>query len=274
MSYQLRPAAPGEVGFAAYNSQGHPSCHPQPPPMNYYIPEGYTRTHTWVANQPSVMSPPPIAKTPVSEWTSVADSNFDRRTLGAATFASMREKDSMMRICGIKRKWFFIVVAVGLFLLVIEIAVGLGAGLASRPTSYSVADSDSSSSTTTPATTTTSSATSTEVSPTPSFTGTLVLGPVLCPQNNNTVYVSQDTSKPFNVQCGRDYNSDRGARDMTHMRASTMAECINNCGKWSGCVGVGFGSYQGGMECWLKSQLGEPNWSKNWYFAQLQDSFG
>ncbi|KAI0006897.1 hypothetical protein F4779DRAFT_543419 [Xylariaceae sp. FL0662B] len=110
----------------------------------------------------------------------------------------------------------------------------------------------------------------TNASPTPSFTGTLVQAPITCPQDNNTVYISSGTSKPFNVQCGRDYNSNNGARDIRHMAAGTMAECINSCGRWAGCIGVGYGYYEQKYECWLKSELGEPNWSSQWYFAQLQ----
>ncbi|KAI1373351.1 hypothetical protein F4677DRAFT_220402 [Hypoxylon crocopeplum] len=317
MSYQLRPTQPPpqqqqqqEGGYDVYNTNGYgygyshgqqgysplqqqpdmmqaqslpPS--PMPHPLTTYNHDGLARTHTWVANQPSVMSPPPPTKTPFSEWTGPTDSTFDRRTLGAysATMPPRPPKEDA-RVLGIKRNHFFIILAVGLFLLVVGIAVGLGVGLGTRKNSNTVAtdsaagDSDAVSSSssiaptsTTPTSTTSTTPTSTRVSPTPSFTGTLVSGPVICPQDNNTVYVSEGVSKPFNVQCGRDYSSANGAQDITHMHQSTMANCIDACGKRSDCVGVGWGYYKGSYQCWMKSQLGEPNWSSQWYFAQLQD---
>lgn len=253
-----------------------------------YYHDGLARTQTWVANQPPVMTPPPTTKTPFSEWTGATDSStFDRRTLGGYS-AGMppRPPRDDARVCGIKRNAFLGVLAVGLFLLVVAVAVGLGVGLGTRRSSGTVAvdaaaadlgaissslSSSLPSTTNTPTTTTSTTATSVVVSPTPSFTGILIPGPVICPQDNNTVYVSQGTSKPFNVLCGFDYNSAGGARDITHMHQSTMAQCIDACGERADCVGVGWGYYQGSYQCWLKSKLGDPNPSSQWYFAQLQD---
>ncbi|KAI1404466.1 hypothetical protein F4819DRAFT_125548 [Hypoxylon fuscum] len=312
MSYQLRPTQPSQQGggYDAYNGYGYGGYPQQPyaqqqhpdmmhaqsqppspggppltmPPM--YNHDGLVRTQTWIANQPPAMSPPPPAKTPFSECTGPTDSSFDRRTLGgySATMPPRPPKEDM-RVLGIKRNHFFIVLAVGLFILVAAFAIGLGVGLGTRKSSSAALDSTSgnsgaagslssssiSATPTTPTTTTSTTPTSTKVSPTPSFTGTLIPGPVICPQNNNTVYVSHVVSKPFNVQCGRDYSSQNGALDIGHAPKSTMAECIDACGTRAGCVGVGWGYYQGSYECWFKSKLGEPNWSSNWYFAQLQD---
>ncbi|KAI1144412.1 hypothetical protein F5Y05DRAFT_26428 [Hypoxylon sp. FL0543] len=312
MSYQLRPSqppTPQERGYDAYNNaygqshgfgynsqQAHtkplpPEPSPVSPPLYTAAPmmypqDGLARTQTWVSNQPTVMSPPPVAKTPFSEWTAATDSTFDRRTLGAYSLGMPPRPQKDRRICGIKRNTFLVVVAIGLFLLVIAISVGLGVGLGSRKssgvsadsaaaaaTNQGVASSSSSSSSisTTPTATTATTPTSAKVSPTPSFTGTLVAGPVICPQNNNTVYVAQGSSKPFNVQCGRDYSSANGGHDISHMHTSTMAQCIDECGKRGDCVGVGWGYYQGSFQCWMKSKLGTPNWSSQWYFAQLQN---
>ncbi|KAI1452062.1 hypothetical protein F4805DRAFT_56263 [Annulohypoxylon moriforme] len=257
-----------------------PSPLPAPPPTTFHPQDSIVRAHTWIANQPPVMSPPAAAKTPFSEWAGPADSNaFDRRTLYSPSMPPRPPREDA-RICGIKRNSFFIVLAISLFLLVVAIAVGLGVGLGTRGVGVSAnsaaanlgADSSSSLSPTTtmPTSTTTTTPTSTKTSPTPSFTGALIPGPVICPQNNNTVYVSQGSSKPFNVQCGRDYSSQSGARDIKHMQKSTMATCIDACGNDDDCVGVGWGLYQGSYQCWLKSKLGEPNWSSSWYFAQLQ----
>ncbi|XXH05255.1 hypothetical protein Hte_011680 [Hypoxylon texense] len=269
-----------------------PPPRPRPRPlseatMHYH--DGLARTQTWVANQPPVMTPPPTTKTPFSEWTGpTADSAFDRRTLGgySATMPPRPPKEDA-RVCGVKRNAFFIITAIGFFLLVVAVAVGLGVGLGTRKSSSSSVALDSapanlgaitsssssfsSTSTTPPTTATSTTPTSVKVSPTPSFTGVLIPGPVVCPQDNNTVYVSQGTSKPFNVQCGRDYNSANGARDITHMHQATMAQCIDACGARPSCVGVGWGFYKNSYQCWMKSKLGDPNPSSQWYFAQLQD---
>ncbi|KAI0841468.1 hypothetical protein F5Y06DRAFT_293169 [Hypoxylon sp. FL0890] len=308
MSYQLRPpqpATPQEGEYDAFNNvygQSHgygygqqPHNKPLPlapspgsPPLYtapiMYPQDGLARTQTWVVNQPTVMSPPTVAKTPFSEWTAATDSTFDRRTLGAYSTNMPPRPQKDRRICGIKRTAFFVVLAIGLFLLVVAISVGLGVGLGTSKSSGVSADSaaaaanqggvsssSSSSISTTPTATTPTTSTSVIVSPTPSFTGTVVPGPVICPQNNNTVYIAQGSSKPFNVQCGRDYSSANGGRDISHMHTSTMAQCIDECGERGDCVGVGWGYYQGSFQCWMKSKLGEPNWSSQWYFAQLQD---
>ncbi|KAI0179911.1 hypothetical protein GGR52DRAFT_218895 [Hypoxylon sp. FL1284] len=307
MSYQLSsPQQPSQQEGGGYEYNGYTTylygqqtyaypqqlemAHAQQPYVQpssdatMYYREGLARTQTWVASQPPVMTPPSSTKTPFSEWAGPADSSFDRRTLGASSAAMPpRPAADDARVCGVRRNTFFIVVAVAFFLLVVAVAVGLGAGLGTRKSSSVAVDSnpaalDSSSSSslsssTIAPTTTTSSTTPTSVkaSPTPSFTGTLVPGPVSCPQDNGTVYVAQSSSRPFNVQCDIDYNSDDGSRDLTHMHTATMAECIDACGNDSGCVGVGWGVWKGSNRCWMKSKLGKPNRAPNWYFAQLQD---
>ncbi|KAI1092434.1 hypothetical protein F5B19DRAFT_208699 [Rostrohypoxylon terebratum] len=249
---------------------------------NMYPQDGVARTHTWVANQPAILSPPAAAKTPFSEWAVPTDSTFDRHTLYSPSMPPRPPPDKP-RVCGIKRNTFYVVLAISSFLLVVAVAIGLGVGLGTRKGVGVVgseaavdlgADSSSSSlvspTSTTPTSTTSTTPTSTKVSPTPSFTGALTPGPVDCPQNNNTVYVARGSSKPFNVQCGRDYNSQHGAKDIKHMHTPTMASCIDACGDDDDCVGVGWGYYQDSFQCWMKSALGEPNWSAQWYFAQLQ----
>ncbi|KAK6953450.1 hypothetical protein Daesc_005754 [Daldinia eschscholtzii] len=281
-----------------YNNMTHttpsqvssPANSPQAPSATVYNQDGVNRTQTWVSNHQPLMTPPPVAiKTPLGEWAGSPDNTFDYRTpRGYSPTMPPRPPKEDQRVWGIRRNTFFIVVAIGLFLLVVAIAAGLGVGLGTRkssPFAVSAADnstaiSSSSSSasidqpTPTPPTSTTTTTTtpsSTEVSPTPSFTGTLIPAPVICPQNNNTVYVSKGSSKPFNIQCGRDYNGDGGAVDLTHMYKASMSQCIDACGDHPGCVGVGWGNHEGTTECWLRSKLGEPNFSPNWYFAQLQD---
>ncbi|KAI2612688.1 uncharacterized protein GGS25DRAFT_518372 [Hypoxylon fragiforme] len=304
MSYQLRPPQPSpqqaEGGYDGYNAfsheqqQAYAAQMPPPPQQPAHPHDGFARTQTWLANQPpSTMSSTvaPGTKTspsPIHEGypDTTTTASFDRRTLGgysATTTAMMPPRPPAGRICGVERNHFFVVVAIGTFLFVVAIAVGLGIGLGTRTSGHvsgsaaAVSGSISSSSSsvaaisTTPTPTTAQPSTPTLVSPTPSFTGLLTTAPIICPQANNTVYVSRGSSKPFNVQCGRDYNADAGARDISHAPASTMAQCINACGDRDDCVGVGWGNYQGTYQCWMKSRLGEPNWSRQWYFAQLQD---
>jgi len=101
-----------------------------------------------------------------------------------------------------------------------------------------------------------------------------VPGPIKCPQDDHNVYVSSSAgsgaTKSFNIQCGRDYNSGRGAVDLDHKVTATMAECLDECAGRPGCVGAGWGLFQGQWTCWMKKQLGEPNIAEGWYFAQLQ----
>ncbi|OTB04998.1 hypothetical protein M426DRAFT_320311 [Hypoxylon sp. CI-4A] len=302
MSFQLRPTQQPqqERGYNEYNTYNHgyyqqayaqqlppvdmtrpqsqASSSIQPPlPMaaTMYHQDGLARTHTWIANQSLAVSPPPPAKPPLSEWTGSGtgtDSTFDRRIYSPTLPPRPPREDR--RICGIKRDHFSIVLAIGVFLMVVGTAVGVGVGLGTRSSGREVsaanigAVSSSSSITTTP----TSTPTTTTASPTPSFTGTLVSSPVICPQDNNTVYIAQGSAKPFNIQCGRDYNSADGAKDIKHVHQATMAECVDTCGARDDCVGVGYGYYKGSFRCWMKSQLGEPNESSQWYFAQLQRS--
>lgn len=98
-----------------------------------------------------------------------------------------------------------------------------------------------------------------------------------CPHDNNTVYLSSPSSpsspsKAFNIECGRDYNSNDGAKDIPglHKDIANMAACVDLCGAQDGCVGIGYGNYENSMTCWLKSQLGQPNSSPSWYAARLQ----
>ncbi|KAI0883520.1 uncharacterized protein GGS22DRAFT_190179 [Annulohypoxylon maeteangense] len=251
-----------------------PSPLPAPPATIHYPQDGIARTQTWIVNQPPVLPPPPPAKTPFSEWAGHTDSTFDRRTLYSPSMPPRPRKEEP-RIYGIKRNTFFIVVAISAFLLVVAAAVGLGVGLGTRrdvglSAGSAAANGGAAGSSPTSTIPTSTTTTTTRTSPTPIFTGASVPGPVFCPQNNNTVYIAQGSSKPFNIQCGRDYSSQNGALDIVHIQKPTMSSCIDACGKRDDCVGVGWGTYQSSPQCWMKSKLGEPNWSPLWYFAQLQ----
>lgn len=68
--------------------------------------------------------------------------------------------------------------------------------------------------------------------------------------------------------CGRDYSSTGGAFDLSTLSNMTTFEgCMAACGAADGCVAVGWGNYYDVPTCWLKSAVGEPNWSLGWYAA-------
>ncbi|RYP63669.1 hypothetical protein DL771_009157 [Monosporascus sp. 5C6A] len=287
MSYQLRPLQPqspqqqqreSEYGTDHSSNGSAPSRSYTLYPPPYQWPRGYgngvggvDRAQYWMQNSPAAKIPPhrPSAESPFSNGYGAGNPGTDTFNSGHPYSLPPRTVSSQQRgprIWGIKRGAFFIVLAIGCSLMVLGIVTGVGVGLALRDTTPSETSDRSSSSTTT-------TATSTSSAPTPSFTGTVVSTPVTCPENNNTVYVTTgDAPKPFNVECGRDYNSEDGARDITSRRdIETMAECIDLCGSRAGCVGVGYGDVDGAWTCWLKSQLGQPNWSDGWYAARLQN---
>lgn len=55
------------------------------------------------------------------------------------------------------------------------------------------------------------------------------------------------------------------------MNITTFEGCVSECGNTEGCIAVGWGSYNGYKTCWLKSSIGEPNVSADWY-AAVEDS--
>lgn len=81
-----------------------------------------------------------------------------------------------------------------------------------------------------------------------------------------------DASRKFLVLCGRDYNEADGAADLYSANITTFAGCLTECAAQEGCTAVGWGNYYGTNTCWLKSQIGEPNWSASWYAAVEDDS--
>jgi hypothetical protein len=80
------------------------------------------------------------------------------------------------------------------------------------------------------------------------------------------------TNKAYLLLCGRDYNQAHGAVDLLNEAITNMGDCIDLCAQQSGCIGAGWGDYQGTYTCWLKSALGTPNPSSAWYFVVEDDS--
>lgn len=103
---------------------------------------------------------------------------------------------------------------------------------------------------------------------------------IICPSNNLTLYKPSDKIAPagdaagkgFLLLCDRDYNSWAGAREITNREADSIETCIERCAVVEGCVGAGWGNYDGKQVCWLKSRLGNPGWTPGWYMAVREDA--
>ncbi|EOO01353.1 hypothetical protein UCRPA7_3148 [Phaeoacremonium minimum UCRPA7] len=172
------------------------------------------------------------------------------------------------RICGLRKQVFWAVVAIGVFAIVAAIAIGVGVGIATRN------NGDDS----TPANATqTVPVSGTPTNGLPAATAAATLGPeveINCPDANQTLYTLQDDStRKFLMLCGRDYSSQNGdgAVDMFSEDIDTMTGCIERCANQSGCAAVGWGDYYGTKTCWLKSEIGKPNVSPQWYAAVEAD---
>ncbi|KAH8889272.1 hypothetical protein GQ53DRAFT_748351 [Thozetella sp. PMI_491] len=163
-------------------------------------------------------------------------------------------------IWGVKRQTFWAVVAVGAFTAVVAIALGVGLGVALHKN--------------TGASTATGgglppprSATSTPL-PTPTAQSTVApSSKITCPASNLTLYTTSTGSQKYLLLCGRDYAGAGGAVDISNQEADTMGACIEACAEVEECVGAGWGSYNNEPTCFLKSSVGEPNWSESWVFA-------
>ncbi|KAF3770193.1 hypothetical protein M406DRAFT_354319 [Cryphonectria parasitica EP155] len=185
---------------------------------------------------------------------------------GGNPFEPPGAKVRAARICGLRRKVFWVVLALVVFGLMVAIAVGLGLGLGEQNNKSSSASSNSTATATSSSTATTLPA----ATATATATGNT---DIICPTANETLYtLATQTSKKFLVLCGRDYNSDNGATDLTSMNITTFEGCLNECGNLDGCIAVGWGNYYGTNTCWLKSGIGTPNQSSDWYAAVEDDS--
>ncbi|KAH8645428.1 hypothetical protein BX600DRAFT_164734 [Xylariales sp. PMI_506] len=171
--------------------------------------------------------------------------------------ASEKPFDDDPRICGIKRRTFWLVVGPFLALLVIGLAVGLGVGLSLGHSSTQSSTSANSTSTST------ASATSSAATSTPT------VSTIICPGDNTTYYDTDDGTK-FLVLCNLDFNSGGGSVDLDHVVTTSIDDCASTCANHSACMGAGWGNYQGTYYCWMKSTLGVTQSASNWYFVVKQ----
>ncbi|KAH8673071.1 hypothetical protein BGZ61DRAFT_521142 [Ilyonectria robusta] len=189
-------------------------------------------------------------------------------------------KTGRSRICGLPKRWFFILLGILCALVVIGLAVGLGVGLGMRKndstdSGTSTADAITTSttstetrSTATRATETTGTTESTETTATTATTEatSTASSTFSCP---SSVYTAPDDTK-FNVTCAIDYNSVvKGTVDLKNFDTDTMVVCIDTCANNTMCKGVGYGDNGGGKNtCWMKSALGTPQEAEpKWLFA-------
>ncbi|KAF2001928.1 carbohydrate-binding module family 18 [Amniculicola lignicola CBS 123094] len=82
-----------------------------------------------------------------------------------------------------------------------------------------------------------------------------------CPAANNTVFTA-DCGAQFQVQCSKDHTGGDINWSGNGFYVRTIQDCLNQCSKWEECVTVAWvpGSPKGA--CYLKSSLGEVDYSR------------
>lgn len=192
---------------------------------------------------------------------------------GGKNIREKRSRDG--RVCGLERRWFWILVAVvAVVLLGICIGIGVGVGQSKSSASHNTGSGSSTAVSSGPATatetvTTGSTATSTSASATATSTGG-----VDCPAGNGTTYQVPGSTARFLHLCGVDYSGTDGATDIKNVQTDSMAGCMRNCAGTEGCTGCGWGYQEGDSlyehTCWLKSGLNTPRTADSaWAFAVL-----
>ncbi|KAK1774541.1 hypothetical protein QBC45DRAFT_35509 [Copromyces sp. CBS 386.78] len=181
---------------------------------------------------------------------------------------------------GTKRQVAWSLLAIGIFLIVVGIAVGVGVGVSSAK-GGGKKDGVSSSTPTPTSSTAHPSWTHTANLPPPTAYATITPSTsIICPSNNLTLYTpsngttltSSSRGKGYLLICGRDYSSLAGAEEITNREADSIETCIDRCAEVDNCIGAGWGNYEGKQICWLKSRLGNPGWTPDWYMAVREDA--
>ncbi|KAI0525608.1 hypothetical protein F5B22DRAFT_633682 [Xylaria bambusicola] len=187
-----------------------------------------------------------------------------------------REQKNAKTILGLRRPWFWTILAI--IIVIVFVAVGVGVGSASGADS---ASDTTNTNTNIPATgmetaTTSPPSTSTHITTTstqrPMPTQEVKTS---CPKVNGTVYEVPGSTKKFLQLCGIDYGKEDGAIDLRNVYTDTAEDCINNCAGTKGCTGCGWGFINGDhgppFRCWLKSKVeGRPHDANTtWHFSVL-----
>ncbi|KAI0403969.1 hypothetical protein F4802DRAFT_268579 [Xylaria palmicola] len=198
-----------------------------------------------------------------------------------------RDPGDERRIFGLKRLWFWTLLAITGVIIVVAVGIGVGVGTTRADSSSKSASGDGpasdatdSSSTGTqgaggiPIVTTSPSPTSTPAPTGPSTEMPLATAGA-CPQVNGTVYDVPGSTVRFIQLCGVDYGQVDGAVDIRNVYTDTAEDCIDNCAGTTGCTGCGWGFIEGDegppFRCWLKYNVsGTPHAAdRTWYFAVL-----
>ncbi|KAI1198469.1 hypothetical protein F5X97DRAFT_299243 [Nemania serpens] len=201
-----------------------------------------------------------------------------RTAPGPASYqSSEKEPKKEKLILGLRRQWFWTVLAIILVVLIVAIGVGVGVSTTRAASSSKSAgvvgptSNDTSTTTTTPTPThvPTASSSSTQV---PTATPGAAKE---CPEINGTVYKVPGSTKQFLQLCAVDSGKQDGAIDIRNVYTETADDCIDNCAGTSGCTGCGWGFIKGDQgppyRCWLKSNVKHKSHYANasWHFAVL-----
>lgn len=244
-----------------------------PPYPNYVLPQPYGYASSQHGNIGSV----PGGGTSTVGAGSTAAGGIDKEAGDG-----QNGDDKGKRYCfglGTKRQVAWSLLAIGIFLIVVGVAVGVGVGVGAGKGGGGKKDDGSSptrtSSTVLPAWTHTANL------PPPTAVATITPSTsIICPTNNLTLYTPSNETTPtssaagkrYLLLCDRDYNSLAGAKEIANREADSMETCIDRCAEAEGCVGAGWGNYEGKSICWLKSRLGKPGWTPGWYMAVREDA--
>ncbi|KAI1366546.1 hypothetical protein F5Y08DRAFT_337539 [Xylaria arbuscula] len=202
-----------------------------------------------------------------------------------------REQTSEKTILGVRRPWFWTILAIILVIVIVAVGVGVGVGVTRANDNSKIASAagPASDATGTTNTTTGISATGGTNTATTSLSGTSTHTSTRstpeptptqgskssCPRVNGTIYEVPGSTKKFLQLCGIDYGKEDGAVDLRNVYTETAEDCIENCAGTKGCTGCGWGFIEGDkgppFRCWLKSKVnGEPHLADmTWHFSVL-----
>ncbi|KAK5627121.1 hypothetical protein RRF57_002836 [Xylaria bambusicola] len=219
-----------------------------------------------------------------------------------------REQKDAKTILGLRRSWFWAILAIIIVIVIVAVGVGVGVGVTRDGNSTKNASgagsayvaicqlmskcvhllAHSSDAAETTETNMDIPATGTGMAPTSSpststyITTTSTQNPIPtqgaktdCPKVNGTVYEVPGSTKKFLQLCGIDYGKEDGAVDLRNVYTDTAEDCINNCAGTAGCTGCGWGFIEGDhgppFRCWLKSKVGgrPHNADMTWHFSVL-----
>ncbi|KAI0814408.1 hypothetical protein GGR55DRAFT_431307 [Xylaria sp. FL0064] len=195
------------------------------------------------------------------------------------------------RILGLRRPWFWTLLAIIAVIIIVALGVGLGIGLpqatnsSKSPSAVGPASDASNTAMTstgapvtggmtavTPSASPTSTRMPTTSTPAP---GAIPGTKTSCPGVNGTIYQVPGSTKKFLQLCGIDYGKQDGAIDIRNVYTDTAEDCIENCAGTTGCTGCGWGFIEGDkgppFRCWLKSNVdGKPHDADmTWQFSEL-----